>query len=164
MSESLGRLLGRVCRLQRGVMHAMWDELGLYRGQPFLLAVLWENEGVTHSELAHRMHVSPATVTNMIKRMEKAGFVERRQDDHDQRVSHVFLTDAGRAIREHVDGQWQEIEQRVFGSFSEDEQAALRALLGRVQEELVELYDGPAEGPLRAGRPQNKSAEKRSRT
>jgi DNA-binding MarR family transcriptional regulator len=97
------------------------------------------------------MRVSPATVTNMIKRMEKAGFVERRPDAEDQRVSHVHLTDAGRAIRERVDGQWQEIEARVFGSFSDDEQAMLRALLGRVREELEQIYDGPAEGPLRAG-------------
>jgi DNA-binding MarR family transcriptional regulator len=132
-------------------MHSVWDELGLYRGQPFLLAVLWESEGVTHSELAHRMHVSPATVTNMIKRMEKAGLLERRPDVQDQRVSHVYLTDAGRAIRERVDAQWQEIEDRVFGGFSEDEQAALRALLERIGDELVQMYDGPAEGPLRAG-------------
>jgi DNA-binding MarR family transcriptional regulator len=151
MEESLGRLLVRVCRLQRGVMHAVWDELGLYRGQPFLLAVLWESEGITHSELAHRMHVSPATVTNMIKRMEKAGFVERRPDAADQRVSHVHLTDAGRAIRDRVDGQWQEIEARVFGSFSDDEQAMLRALLERLRQSLIELYDGPTEGPLRMG-------------
>jgi DNA-binding MarR family transcriptional regulator len=129
----------------------VWDELGLYRGQPFLLAVLWENEGITHSELARRMHVSPATVTNMIKRMEKAGFVERRPDAADQRLSHVHLTDAGRAIRDRVDGQWQEIEARVFGSFSEDEQATLRALLERLRQSLIELYDGPPEGPLRMG-------------
>jgi DNA-binding MarR family transcriptional regulator len=151
MGESLVRLLGRICRVQRGVMHSVWDELGLYRGQPYLLAVLWEREGVTHSELARRMRVSPATVTNMIKRMEKAGFVERRPDAEDQRVSHVHLTDAGRAIRERVDAQWQEIETRVFGALSEDEQATLRALLERVREELVQMYDGPVEGPLRAG-------------
>ena len=164
MSESLGRLLGRICRLQRGVMHAVWDELGLYRGQPFLLAVLWDQEGITHSALARRMRVSPATVTNTIKRMEKAGFVERRPDAEDQRVSHVHLTDAGRAIRERVDGQWQEIEARVFGSFSDDEQAMLRALLGRVRAELEQLYDGPAEGPLRAGHREQmeRSEDKRS--
>lgn len=160
MEESLDRVLGRVCRLHRGVMHSVWDELGLYRGQPFLLAVLWDQEGITHSELARRMHVSPATVTNMIKRMEKSGFVERRPDAEDQRVSHVYLTDAGRAIRERVDRQWQEIEARVFGSFSQDERATLRALLERVQNELVQLYDGPLDGPLRAG---HQGWKKRSR-
>jgi DNA-binding MarR family transcriptional regulator len=147
MSEPLGKLLAGICRLNRGFMHSLWDEVGLYRGQPFLLAVLWENEGITHSELARRMHVSPATVTNMIKRMEKGGLLERRPDDEDQRVSHVHLTDAGRAIRARVDQRWREVETQVFGSFSEEEQARLRALLERVREELMQLYDGPMAGP-----------------
>jgi DNA-binding MarR family transcriptional regulator len=151
MEEPLGKLLGRICRLNRGVMHTLWDELGLYRGQPFLLAVLWEQEGVTHSELAQRLHVSPATVTNMIKRMERTGLLERRPDAEDQRVSRVHLTDAGRAIRERVDRQWQEIETRVFGSFTGEEQAMLRALLERIRRELAQMYSGPAEGPVGRG-------------
>lgn len=143
MGESLGKLLAGICRLNRGFMHSLWDELGLYRGQPFLLAVLWEHEGVTHSELARRMHVSPATVSNMVQRMEKNGLLERRPDSEDQRVSHVYLTDAGRAIRERVDQRWREIEAQVFGAFSEEEQERLRALLDRVREELVHLHDEP---------------------
>ena len=50
-------------------------------------------QGITHSELAHRMRVSPETVTNMLQRMEKTGFVERRPGAEDQRVSRVYLTD-----------------------------------------------------------------------
>jgi DNA-binding MarR family transcriptional regulator len=149
MGEPLGKLLAGICRLNRGVMHTLWDELGLYRGQPFLLAVLWENEGITHSELARRIHVSPATVTNMIKRMEKGGLLERRPDERDQRVSHVHLTDAGRAIRQRVDERWREIETQVFGSFSDDELETLRALLQRVREELVHLHGGATVGPGR---------------
>jgi DNA-binding MarR family transcriptional regulator len=126
-------------------MHALWDELGLYRGQPFLLGVLWEQEGITHSELANRMQVSPATVTNMLKRMEKAGFVERRPDAEDQRVSRVYLTGVGREIRGRVDQHWQEVEAQVFGTFSEQELETLRELLTRVQQELVRLHEGRAE-------------------
>jgi DNA-binding MarR family transcriptional regulator len=147
MEQPLGKLLAGICRLNRGFMHSLWDELGLYRGQPFLLAVLWESEGITHSELARRMHVSPATVTNMIKRMEKGGLLERRPDAEDQRVSHVYLTDAGRAIRERVDQRWRELETQVFGSFSEEEQEILAALLERVRTELIKLHDGPMGGP-----------------
>jgi len=147
MEQPLGKLLAGICRLNRGFLHNLWDELGLYRGQPFLLAVLWESEGITHSELARRIHVSPATVTNMIKRMEKGGLLERRPDEVDQRVSHVYLTDAGRAIRERVDQRWRELEPQVFGSFSEQEQEMLAALLERVRAELIKLHDGVVGGP-----------------
>jgi DNA-binding MarR family transcriptional regulator len=145
MPESLGRLLGRVCRLYRGRMHALWDETGLYRGQPFFLAVLWEQEGITHSELAAIMHVSPATVTNTIKRMEKAGFVERRPDREDQRVSRVYLTPAGHAIREQVEQHWREVEAQVFGVLTEQERGTLSGLLERVRDRLVCLHQGSVE-------------------
>ena len=141
MQESLGKLLGRVCRLYRGRMHALWDKMGLHRGQPFLLGVLWEREGITHSEMAAYMHVSPATVTNMVKRMEKAGFVERRPDLQDQRVSRVHLTDVGRAIRDRVEERWQEVERQVFGTLSAQERETLSALLERVRDELVRLHE-----------------------
>ena len=139
MTESLGKLLGRVCRLYRGRMHALWDETGLYRGQPFLLAVLWEQEGITHSELAAIMHVSPATVTNTIKRMERAGFVERRPDREDQRLSRVYLTPAGHEIRKEVEQHWQTVEAQVFGVLDDKEREALEGLLQRVHEQLVRL-------------------------
>jgi DNA-binding MarR family transcriptional regulator len=125
-------------------MHALWDEMGLYRGQPFLLSVLWEREGITHSELAAQMRVSPATVTNTIKRMEKAGFVVRRPDPEDQRVSRVYLTDRGRAIRERVGQCWQEVESEVFGTLSEQERETLYGLLNRVRDGLARWHDGRA--------------------
>jgi DNA-binding MarR family transcriptional regulator len=93
------------------------------------------------------MQVSPATVTNMLKRMEKAGFVERRPDAEDQRVSRVYLTDAGHAIRGRVDQHWQGVEARVFGTFSELEQETLRELLTRVQQELVRLHEARSAEP-----------------
>jgi len=151
MEQPLGKLLAGICRLNRGFMHSLWDELGLYRGQPFLLAVLWESEGITHSELARRIHVSPATVTNMIKRMEKGGLLERRPDEVDRRVSHVYLTDAGRALRGRVDQRWRELETQIFGSFSEEEQEMLAALLGRVRTELIRLHDGVEASGWRPG-------------
>lgn len=39
--------------------------------------ILHENEGLTHTELAVRLGVVPATVTKMLQRMERAGFVVR---------------------------------------------------------------------------------------
>ncbi len=41
-------------------------------------------------ELADKRKVKASTTTVMIKRMEKAGLVERKQDEKDQRVSRIF--------------------------------------------------------------------------
>ena len=71
--ETIGQLLGGISHLHHKRMHETWESLGLYRGQPFVLHMLWEDDGRTHSELAEFLRRSPATITNMIKRMEKAG-------------------------------------------------------------------------------------------
>jgi DNA-binding MarR family transcriptional regulator len=136
LSESSDFLLAQVCRLHHSRARTLLEELGLFRGQPPLLFALWEEEGRTHSELAEHLHVQPATITKMIKRMERTGFVERRQDTEDQRVSRVYLTDAGRDIRDAVEGVLRELEEQTFAGFSSEERALLNQLLLRVRDNL----------------------------
>ena len=100
--ESIGFLLAQICRLDHARAHELLEEIGLYRGQYHMLHALWDQDGLTHSELAGRLHVRPATVTKTTQRMEKAGFVMCKPDADDQRVSRVYLTQAGRTIREDV--------------------------------------------------------------
>ena len=75
--HSLGLALANICRLHHARIHILLESVGLYRGQPPLLFALWHQDGQTHSELAERLHVTPATITRMIQRMEKTGFLER---------------------------------------------------------------------------------------
>jgi DNA-binding MarR family transcriptional regulator len=137
MHEMTGFMLGRMCKLMRSRIHAMFDDIGLHRGQHFVLHVLWKNEGITHSELAARSCVQPATITNALKRMEKAGLVERRRDTEDERVSRVYLTEAGRAIRSKVEDTFREFEAQALSGLSKEEVATLRDLLRKVQENLT---------------------------
>ena len=136
LSKTTGYTLTHVCKAHYRRARAMLDEIGLYRGQQFVLCALWEEEGLTHSALADRLHVHPATVTNALKRMERAGFLERRSDPDDQRVSRVYLTDAGRDIRAAVERIWTELEQETFGGFSDEERETLEAYLERIHRNL----------------------------
>lgn len=137
MRDRAGFLLGRTCRLMRKRLHSLLEDTGLHRGQHFILHVLWEEEGIMHSELAARSCVQPATITNALKRMEKAGLVERRRDTEDERVSRVYLTEAGRDMRSKVEDTFRNFEAQAFAGLSEEEVATLRALLLRVQNNLV---------------------------
>jgi DNA-binding MarR family transcriptional regulator len=136
-SESIDFLLAQVCRLHHSRARTLLEEFGLFRGQPPLLFALWEKEGLTHSELAGHLHVQPATITKMIKRMGRAGFVERSQDAEDQRVSRVYLTDAGRNIRGAVEGVLRELEEHTFAGFSSEDRALLNQLLLRIRHNLM---------------------------
>lgn len=141
-STSLDFLLAQICKLHYARVHTLLEELGLYRGQPPVLFALWEQEGATHGELAARLHVKPATITKMIKRMEKAGFVERRSDPQDQRVSRVYLTDAGRSIREQVEQVWRTLEEETFEGLSAEERDLLHRSFLQMRENLMRVVGG----------------------
>jgi DNA-binding MarR family transcriptional regulator len=64
--------------------------------------------------------------------MEKAGFVERRPDPDDQRVSRAYLTEAGRSVREAVEDSMRQLEAEAFVGFSQEERDRFRRLLQRL--------------------------------
>jgi len=138
LSGTVGYVLGQVCKAHYVRARRLLDDLGLYRGQQFVLCALWKEEGISHSELADRLGVHPTTVTNAVKRMERSGFVERRPDLSDQRVSRVYLTDAGREIQGAVEQIWAQLEARTLEGFSAEEREMLRGFLERIHENLNE--------------------------
>lgn len=116
--------------------------MGLYRGQPPLLYALWSDDGLTHGELAARLHVQPATITRMVRRMERAHFVERRTDPDDERLSRVFLTDEGRSIRAELERVWQMLEGETFDTIGDADRERLHVLLMRVRENPIGVTEG----------------------
>jgi len=135
--ETMDYLLAQVCHLHHSRAHTLLEAIGLYRGQPLVLRALWEQEGLTHTDLAQRLRVAPATITKMLQRMENTGFVVCRPDAGDQRVSRVYLTEAGRAIQTEVEAVWQTMEQETFASFSSEERGLLRQFLLHIRENLA---------------------------
>lgn len=134
--EALDFLLGQVCRLHYIRAQGLLDTLGVYRGQPPALHMLHEQEGLTQSELAARLELAPATVTKMLQRLEKAGFIQRQTDTEDQRVSRVYLTDAGRAIQADVGVALGRLAQETFNDFTIEERIILRRLMLQMRENL----------------------------
>ena len=141
-AESLDSLFAQICRLKHARIHTLLEALGLYRGQPSLLQALWEHEGLMHTELARRLQVQPATITKMLQRMEKAGFVERRPDPDDQRVSRVYLTEVGRAVRSDVQQVWRQLEEEAFAGFTLEERVLLRRFFLHIRENLKHVTSG----------------------
>jgi DNA-binding MarR family transcriptional regulator len=142
--ESLNSLLVQICKLHHARAHSLLDELGLYRGQPPLLHVLVNEEGQSHSELAARLHVTPATMSKMVSRMEKAGVVRTGPDPDDQRVSRVYLTDHGRDLHRQAQAQMEQLEIETFRDLSEEERSLLQALMEQMRDNLIRVVDEKA--------------------
>ena len=135
--KPLHRVLGEICHLHHKQIDTSFDELGLYRGQPQVLMHLKRKGGCTQTELGAMRKVKAATISKVLQRMEHAGFVERRADLDDQRVSRVYLTPAGHAICENVQKKLDTMDEETFGNFSLEERVLLRRLFEQIRENLL---------------------------
>jgi len=79
-------------------------ETGLTYPQYLVLLVLWEHEELSVKELGRRLRLDSGTLSPLLKRMEAAGWVERRRDPADERSVTVRPTEAGSGLRERVCG------------------------------------------------------------
>jgi DNA-binding MarR family transcriptional regulator len=53
------------------------------------------SQQLTVTELADRLQLAQSTVTELVRRAEEAGLVEREQSANDARVAHLRLTEEG---------------------------------------------------------------------
>jgi MarR family transcriptional regulator, organic hydroperoxide resistance regulator len=137
--DSIDFILINVCHLHRTRAHQLLEALGLYQGQPPVLRALWQQEGLTQREIAQQLKIAPATVTKMLQRMEKTGFIQRRSDPDDQRVTRVYLTDAGRDVQSAVEEVFQTLEAETFANLTLEERLLLRRLLLQLRQNLLDL-------------------------
>ena len=77
-------------------------EAGLTYPQYLVLLVLWEHEELSVKELGHKLRLDSGTLSPLLKRMEAAGWVERRRDRADERSVTVRPTEAGLGLRERI--------------------------------------------------------------
>ena len=74
--------------------------LGLTYTQYIVLLVLWEKDGISVTEIGEKLMLDNGTLSPLLKKMEQAGYVERRRCRKDDRIVEITLTDAGRALQE----------------------------------------------------------------
>src|SRR6266852_1183649 len=93
IDHTYGLLIARLAHIHRTRIALYLSQHHLHVGQEMLLQYLWNQDGLSQKEIGEFMGIQSATVTRMVIRMERSGFVERRTDPDDQRVSRVYLTD-----------------------------------------------------------------------
>ena len=54
-----------------------------------------ENPGTIQRQLADSFHLRNASVTNMLKNLERGGYIERKQDEKSARIKRIYITDLG---------------------------------------------------------------------
>ncbi|MDP3604440.1 MAG: MarR family winged helix-turn-helix transcriptional regulator [Polaromonas sp.] len=125
----LSYLLARASHTVYREFHAQVQAAGLTPLEWRLLATLSDGDGLTIGELAREILAQQPTLTKLVQRMEKAGWVQRGADPADARRTLVFQTPQGRATVACLLAQAKAHEDTLLEGFSERDVSALKKIL-----------------------------------
>lgn len=78
------------------------EPLALTHPQYLVMLALWERSPRSLNDLAADLALDSATVSPLVKRLEKEGLIARERSSEDERRLDIRLTDTGRALRERA--------------------------------------------------------------
>ena len=78
------------------------EKLGLTYTQYVVMMAFWEFGGMSEKELGEKVHPDSGTLTPLLKRLEKQGYVRRTRPEDNERVLFITLTEAGEALKEEA--------------------------------------------------------------
>lgn len=90
--------------------------------------------GLTVSDLARHMHVSPPSISRTIKHLEECGWASRSVCENDRRNSYIQVTEAGRAVYKQSTGIINDFTDAVHTRFGEENTKKMFDMLDQLYE------------------------------
>ncbi len=141
LPDQIGKRMMFLHMLRRKYTHNHCPDSTLQPGQYPLLIFLVRNPGMTQQELAMAMHVSPASVAQSTKRLQKAGLLEKHTDPENLRCNRLHVTDAGLQIVSSFQKVFSSVDKQMLKGFSDDELELIEHMLDRMATNLSEDDD-----------------------
>ena len=129
IDDYLSYLLSRAAHGVYEEFHAVVRAAGLSSLEWRVLATLSDGDGLTVGDLAHVVLAEQSTLTKLLQRMDKAGWVLRAEDPLDARRTLIFETPQGRGVVADLLGQAKAHEASLLAGFKASDVAALKKML-----------------------------------
>lgn len=144
----------------------------LYEGkgsQKRILIVLDEIGGsITQRELTERLGIQPGSASEVIAKLESAGYIKRTPSEADRRTVDIELTETGKKVTADAKEQRVQRHKEMFSCLSDDEKKELLSLLEKVNTDWESRYkdireshehDGHHKGHRHQGKPHGRRGE-----
>ena len=100
--------------------------------QMHYLETIGELGGPTFGDLADKLEVTPPSVSAIVKKLTKAGYLSKEQSQEDGRVYFLHLTEKGSRFKQLHDEVHQILAKRIIENLNPDEIKILAVLLGKI--------------------------------
>ena len=97
-----------------------------------VLCCLWEEDGLSTSEIADKLKQLGATLTGVVDRMEQRNLVYRQRSSQDRRIIRIWLTEEGKRLMTVLPLLGEKTISEATQNISKAEQETILALLDRI--------------------------------
>ncbi|MBE7473568.1 MAG: MarR family transcriptional regulator [Anaerolineales bacterium] len=134
LDESLGYLINRTARRLKHELDQVFKANGydITPEQWTLLNRLWQQEGLSQVELAEQTFKDKPNVTRILDILERKLLLFRQKDENDRRAFKVYLTEAGRELKEKLIPLALEVLERGQKDLTDDDIAFLQEKLNTI--------------------------------
>ena len=136
--EELLSLFTDMSRIHTAYVERRLLPFGLHAGQGAIITVLGERGSCSQKELAQLRHVSAATISVMLRRMEKSGMIVRSSSD-DGKHNQISLTEQGLGVYQKLSLSLEGEASRVFTGLSADDMLAAERIFQTLSQNLQTL-------------------------
>ena len=114
MEQCTQLLMNQVMHLYIQRSMQLFRDLKVHPGAGGMLWALRKNNGMAQKEIAKKLGITPPSMTVMIKKLEGEGYIVKKQDEKDQRMTRIFITEKGKEIAHHMESVLKTLEQEAF--------------------------------------------------
>ena len=138
LDDSYGYLINLAAQRLKYELHLTFQAKGLdiTPEQWAVLNRLWEQDGLSQVELAERTFKDKPGTTRILNLLEKKGVIIRRRDAEDGRVLHVFLTNAGKDLKEKLISCAEEVLVKSGQNLTKEEVSQFKRTLKKIIDNL----------------------------
>ncbi len=109
---------------------------GLVPSHGEILLWLYQNKKMTMKDIANKIHRSKSTVTVLVNKLEKSGFVKREILDTDNRYSYISLTSKGQNFKPIFDKITDDTNAKLYKNISDSDYKVLDKILDKMLENI----------------------------
>lgn len=106
---------------------------GLVPSHGDILVALMKSERLTMKDLAQKINRDKSTVTVLVEKLIKQGYVEKTRDTEDNRIVLVTLTEKGKALKPEFEAISKDLLSVVYKDISQREKEELIKTLLKIK-------------------------------
>ena len=135
--ENIGLLIHDVARLLRVLYDRQMASIGLTRSQWWLLTYLFFKDGINQSELAILMDMEKAPLSRLLDRMEKKGWVIRKNENKDRRTKNIYLSESIKPLISSMRDKAADYRSESLSILTDKERNKLKDILQILKKDLT---------------------------